>query len=525
MLFAGNLAYTGITAVTAIFLARLLGPDAYGVYTLAFVIPSLLSLFVGLGVNISVTRYVAYYASSGDVERAKSVTRSATSFLLIFGVLLSIVNYFSASFLVDTLLHRPDLVAYVQLASLFVLGQALAGSASSIFVGWSSMLELSAFTVLQAGLKLVLTIGLILAGFGVLGAVIGHTLSYLAEGVSATIFLYAAHMRPWSRSSNTLIADTKMMLSYGVPPFAGNVVSGLATQYVTIVLAAIAANAVIGYYQAALNVTIAVSVISGTVTNVLYRSFAALHGLEGDTSLAYSYAVRYVSLIITPIVFFLIAGASPLFDLLYGPSYSQGVVLLRLVGVSYLPISVGMTVMAPFLNGVGRSRITMVITVASAIALAAAGYFLAVSFGLGAQGIMLALLVSNAAFTVPGWYLIREYLGIHVLVTPLVGIVAAAVIAALAVALLPLAGLPNVVALAFDCVIFVLIYLTCVPLARGIDGDDIVRLSIAGESLGPARAVLRAVLTYESRILAIIRRPNAAPPERHESPESGLPMT
>lgn len=512
VLFAGNLAYTGITAVTAIFLARLLGPDGYGVYTLAFVIPSLLSLFVGLGVNISVTRYVAYYASSGDMERAKSITRSATSFLLIFGVLLSIVNYYGASFFVDSLLHRPDLVPYVQLASLFVLGQALAGSASSIFIGWSSMVEISAFTVLQAGLKLVLTVGLILAGFGVLGAVVGHTLSYIVEGVSATLFLYAAHMRPWSKASNTFVADTKMMLGYGIPPFAGNVVSGLASQYVTIILASIAANAVIGYYQAALNVTIAVSVISGTVTNVLYRSFAALHGLEGDTSLAYSYAVRYVSLIITPIVFFLIAAAAPLFNLLYGPSYSQGVVLLRLVGLSFLPIAVGMTVMTPFLNGVGKSRMTMVITVASAIALAAGGFLLAISFGLGAQGIMLALLVSNVALTVPGWYLIREYLGIHVLITPLVGIVAAALIASVAIAFLPLAGLPDIVALALDCVIFVLIYLTCVPLVRGIDGDDIVRLSIAGESLGPARAIFRAILAYESRILASIRRPQSAPP-------------
>ena len=59
--------YAGITAIAAIFVARLLGPDGYGLYTLAFLIPGILSLFVGLGVNISVTRYVAYYVSSGDV--------------------------------------------------------------------------------------------------------------------------------------------------------------------------------------------------------------------------------------------------------------------------------------------------------------------------------------------------------------------------------------------------------------------------------------------------------------------------
>jgi len=506
ILFAGNLLYTGITAVTAIFVARLLGPDGYGIYTLAFVVPSILSLFVGLGVNISVTRYVAFYVAGGDVERAKSVTRSATSFLLLFGLLLSTVNFFGASYLVDVLLHRPGLVPYVQFASLFIIGLTISQSATSVFIGWSSMMELSAFTVLQAGLKLILTVGLIVAGFGVLGAVVGHVLSYLVEGALAALFLYVAHMRPWSRESNTFFADTRMMLSYGFPPYAGNVISGLATQYVTIILAAIATNAVIGYYQAALNVSVAITVIAGAVTNVLFRSFAALHGLAGNTSLAFSYAVRYVSLILTPVVFFLIAAAGPLFDLLYGPSYSQGIILLQLVALSALPVSIGLTVLTPFFNGVGKSRMTMLITLASAITLAVAGFFLAVSLGLGAKGIMLALLVSNIALTVPGLLLARSYFDVRMSLKPLVGIVVAALIAWLAISILPLAGLPSVAAVTIDCVIYGFVYLTCVPLVWGIDGNDIVRLLIAGEALGPARKILSLTLGYERRILAIVRR-------------------
>jgi O-antigen/teichoic acid export membrane protein len=283
-------------------------------------------------------------------------------------------------------------------------------------------------------------------------------------------------------------------------------VSGLASQYVTIILAAIATNAVVGYYQAALNVTIAISVISGTVTNVLYRSFAALQGVAGDTSLAFSYAVRYVSLIITPIVFFLIAAAAPLFDLVYGPSYSPGIVLVRLVGLSFLPISVGLTVLTPFLNGIGKSTMTMVITVASAVGLAAGGFFFAVSLGLGAEGIMLALLLSNIALTVPGLLLIRRYLDVRMPMKPLVGIVVAALIAGLAIAFLPLAGLPSLATLAIYCVVYTLVYLTCIPLVRGIDGNDIVRLSIAGEALGPIRTFLRLILAYENRILVLVKR-------------------
>jgi len=509
ILFVGNLAYTAITAAAAILIARLLGPDSYGIYTLVFVVPSILSLFVGLGVNTAVTRYVAYYLSSGDVERAKSLTRTATSFLLLFGLLLSAVNFFGASFLVDSLLHRPQLVPYVQVSSLFIVGQTVAQSATSVFIGWGSMIELSAFNFLQAVLKLVLTVGLILVGFGVYGAVVGHTLSYVIEGALATIFLYLAHMRPWSRQSNTFVADTKMMVGYGFPLFGANIIAGLATLYVTILLAAIATNAVVGYYQAASNVTIAISLISGAVTNSLFRSFAALDGLSGDTSLAFSYAVRYVSLILTPAVFLLIAASGPLFGILYGPSYSQGVVLLQLIVLSFLPVSMGLTVLYSFLNGIGKNRISMLVTLISAGALVVASLLFGVFLGFGAKGIMFAFLVSNLALTVPGLLIARAYLGVRMSLRPLAGIVTAGFVAWLAISILPLSGAPSVVALGIDCAVFTVVYLTCLPLLWGIEGDDIMRLSIAGEALGPARKILNAALSYERRILTLVKRVKA----------------
>jgi stage V sporulation protein B len=56
ILFVGNLVSTSIATVAIIIFARLLGPNGYGVYTLAFVVPSILQLFVGLGIGTAVTR-------------------------------------------------------------------------------------------------------------------------------------------------------------------------------------------------------------------------------------------------------------------------------------------------------------------------------------------------------------------------------------------------------------------------------------------------------------------------------------
>lgn len=505
VLFAGNIVYAGISTVAALLVARLLGPDGYGSYSLALVVPSILYLFAGFGVNFSVTRYVAFYVSSGDLARAKSVTRTASTFLLLCGLALSLVNYFGAGYLVDSLLHRPELIPYVQIASLLVVGQTLTQCASSTLIGWSSMREQSLFNVLQSGLKLALSAGLILAGFGVYGAIVGHVLSYAVEGGLAVLTLYLAHMRPWS-GNGSFTKDAGLMLRYGFPLFAGSIVAGLASQYVTIVLASIATNAVIGYYQAALNVTIAVSLLSTALANVLFRSFAALDGVAANTSLAFSYAVKYVSFMLTPVVFLLAAGAGPLFDVLYGPSYGEGVLLLKLVALAYIPVAFGLTVLPSFLNGIGKSRITMIVTTVDAIALAFTGYFFSVTLGLGAKGVMLAFLVANTTSTSLGLLIAGSNLRVRLSFGPLTGIIAAALVSWLVVSMLPMGWAPSVLALAVDLMVFASVYLTCVPLMRGVNADDLVRIGVAGETLGPLRGVLTAILGYEGYILSLVKR-------------------
>jgi O-antigen/teichoic acid export membrane protein len=510
ILFVGNLFSTGITTVTTIFIARLLGPDGYGIYTLAFVIPSLLNQFAGFGVNFAVTRYVAFHVSKGELERAKSITRTASVFLLLFGALLSAGNFLLAPYLVSPFLHRPELTSLVQLTSLWVLGVAITQSTQASFIGWSMMAEASGFNVLLSVLKLVLTVGLILAGFGVYGAIVGHVGSYVLDGVIAVVALYFLKMRPWGHRTEHFLGDVRSMLGYGFPLFAGQIATGLAAQYALIVLAAIANNAVVGYFQAANNVTVAITVLSSALSISLFRSFAALHGLEEDIALAFAYSVKYASYILTPLAFFLLATAAPLVDLLYGSSYVPSVALLQVAAISFLPVSVGSLVLASFFNGIGMSRFTLYISIVAAITLAAGSFVLGVVFGLGAVGVMLALVVSNVAMTFSGLILSRRYLRTHLPLKPLLGLFSAGLVAFVAVSLLPTGGLPSALAILIDSAVYLVAYLTMVPLLRGVDESDLNRLSIAAETMGPIRRVFEVFLLYEKRILKMRKRGGAA---------------
>ena len=504
-LLIGNLLSTLLSTVTIIIFARLLGPGNYGVYTLAFVVPSILQLFVGLGVNTAVTRHVAFSLSTGNRAEAASMTRTAMVFCLLFGLAMSVLNIVAAPYFDISIIHRPELVQYTPVSSIYVVAVALSQCATSALIGWGSMVQVSFFTVLQAALKLVTGAVLIIGGLGVLGAIDAHVASYLLQGVVAALAIYLLRTRPIHEHEKHFTNDLRVMVRYGLPVFTGNVVSGLASQYATVILAAVVTDAVIGYYQAALNVTVAITVISAALANALFRSFAELHGLKEDIALAFTYAVKYVSLILTPVVFFILAAAGPLVLLVYGHAYSQAVILLQLAGMSYLPVVAGLTVLPSFLNGVGRSRFTMLISIAGAGVLVVASIVLLLGLRLGAEGIMLALLVSNIATVVPGLILARKYFGAKIDGLPLLGVFVAGVLAWAVVTLLPVGGLSGFVnlggVLVIDAAVFLALYITLVPLFSGVDDRDLVRLSIAVETMGPLRAILGLFIGIERRLL------------------------
>lgn len=63
MSFGGNLTATAGLTGAVVLIARLLGPEQNGSFSLALAIPSVLQLFVSLGVNTAATRFVAYHLS------------------------------------------------------------------------------------------------------------------------------------------------------------------------------------------------------------------------------------------------------------------------------------------------------------------------------------------------------------------------------------------------------------------------------------------------------------------------------
>ena len=503
VLFAGNFLSTAFLAVSSIVVARLLGPASYGSYTLVLLIPQILQLFVGLGVASAITRFSAYYIARGEPAIAKRFSINSMIFLILFGAALSLVCFAGAGFFSAVVLHREELAPLVRYISIAVLAQTVLQASIAGLVGWNSMGWASSASILQAAVRLSITPILVILGFGVFGALTGYTVGYLLAGAAAGIAFYALRLRRavGEGGAGRFLADVREMVSYGLPIYVGSVIAGLSTYFVTLLVAVIAVDAVVGYYQAATNITSGYSLALAAITLALFPAFSSLHGTGADTGMAFRHATKYVAYIMAPIILFIAGGSGLIVKILYGSAFSTAGAYLLLLALSDVPPVVGLTVAGAFFNGIGKTRLTLAVSVVGAGTLFVAAPLLGIVLNLGVYGLIYAQLIASAVTAAAALYLASRYLEATVDLRAIASIFGASVLGYLALLLLSLLAIPSLVALVVDALVFILVYFTSAPLLGAIDAADVELLGSAIGGLGVFGKVLRPVLRYERVIL------------------------
>jgi O-antigen/teichoic acid export membrane protein len=500
-LFAGNFLTTVVSFVAVIIIARLLGPSLYGEYTLSILIPSLLLNLLGFGVSSGITRYAAYHLSQGRPDLAKRMTINGVAFIVMFGAVLTAVSYASGGFLSGSLLNRPGITSLVQFASLLIIAQALFQAGISALLGWSHMGSISLTNISQALLRLAIAVPLVVLGFAVFGALVGYVVSVSLGGVLAIALIFRRMGGAGVRPLQGFTEDVRTMLSYGWTLFVGLFATNISAQYVVVILAAIASNTYVGYYQSANNFVTAITITSGAITQALFPAFAHLEGTKGDLSRAFAYATKYMGFVLTPIIFLLMGASIQIVQVPLGPSYSVASGYLVLLSFANISLLFGLGVLPSFFNGVGRPKFYMVFSLAGAGVLVVLAPVLSIVLGLGVPGLIYSILVSNMVAVSCGLYLSARYFGARIDFRAALSILGSSILAFLAVVPLELSHFNDLALLILEIVVFAAVYLTAAPLLRVLGTEDIAVLTSAMTGLGRFQSLVLPVLAYERFIM------------------------
>jgi O-antigen/teichoic acid export membrane protein len=255
-------------------LARLMGPDEYGLYSLVLAWMTLAALVPPLGLHHAVGRFIPAYIATGDGGRLRGVVKGSLALTLTLGVVLAAAAYAWLAGPADALALPQRPAWYVGIGLLPLLGLlrmvwAMAIALGRVAVALAPPLILEpvlvvalAYTARALGLPALATVVLGMAG--------------LARGVELIVQGGALIRRGWPLPGPTrTVYELRHWLAVGVSLLAFDAFNLVLRQADLLLIGAMRSPAEVGIYGAALKTTGQVTFLLATTNAVVSPLLAA----------------------------------------------------------------------------------------------------------------------------------------------------------------------------------------------------------------------------------------------------------
>jgi len=195
----GSVLGTLIQAGTGVFIARILQPELFGIYALAFSLASLFSIFMATGVGEGITSIVSGAHARGDQETIVEAFGFLLKVAFVVGLII-LVGLFFLPTLSNLLYQRHDIGIFAGIVIVASVISNLFFSIAQVAFQMERKIKLAAgFIFLDQLTRWGLSLMLVFFGYGILGAAIGHLMGAL--------IMFFVTVFAWNRlrSSDTLI--------------------------------------------------------------------------------------------------------------------------------------------------------------------------------------------------------------------------------------------------------------------------------------------------------------------------------
>jgi O-antigen/teichoic acid export membrane protein len=323
---------TGLTYLSQLLIARIVGADGYGVYAYVFAWATVLAYFSALGFDVALLRFVAAYLTRDDWALLKGVIRFAERWATLVGCGIAIIGISVATF--GPAWRTPELTNTFRIGLLLVPVWALLWIRSAATRAFGGVVSaLAPDRLVRDGVLVVL---LTLAGpvFGWIvdapAAMVGTLMSSLAG-----LALVSAGMRwlsPHAADSAEAAYDARLWMATALPLVIIAAAETVMNRTGVMLLGSIANTKDAGIYSLAFNIAFVVALprialnalYAPTVSNLFVRGDRA--GLQNLVAKGASWTLIGGACIALPLSLF----AEPLLSW-FGRDFTTGVSALRIL--------------------------------------------------------------------------------------------------------------------------------------------------------------------------------------------------
>ncbi|MEM2293989.1 MAG: oligosaccharide flippase family protein [Nitrososphaerota archaeon] len=503
-LITGTASATVIMAIASIIIARLLGPELYGQYTLSLVTPQLLLLLTDLGVNQGIIKFTAAFIRKNESHRIKRIIKYGLMLRAAAGTLISLLNYLLADLFATVLLQRPELAVYVKIAAISVLFQAIFATITSAFVGLDKTEYNALASNLQALAKAIISLALVLLGFGVAGAITGHVASYaLAAIPSLTILVLVTRKNKGDSKFEgcRVTSDLKTMLNYGIPLYVSALLTGLIPIYQNVILAFFTTDVDIGNYKAAVNFTSLMHIVAVPISTALLPAFSKLNSAtKEEVKIFYRLANKYTSMMMFPLAFLIIVLAKEIVEIVYGNQYLLAPIFLAIYCPLYFLVGFGYLVLPSLYNGLGETKTTFKMSLITFITLILLSPVLAGLYSV--IGLILAYILANSCGVAYGLHIAKKKFHVEVEGRRILKIFLNSAASSLpALILLNVACFSSLITVLLGAGLYMFSYLTLTPLTGAFSKFELEKVKEVVKKTRFLAAISKPIIAYQQMLI------------------------
>ena len=248
--FIGSAIGRVLWVICQVIIARILGPEIFGLYILGLIVSKISAQLSRLGLQGGAMRFVSIYRNDNP-SKVKGTIISATLISLVIGTLMGVIVYFSAGFISENIFHNTALTDIIKLFTLCIPFLTTMIVISSVSRGFhTTKYSVTIVQVIQPSVNILLVFIFILFNLDIFGVIISFIISHAIATLAG--FYFITKQFPGIKEKTLKpVFETKKLLKYSLPLLVSGFLLFLMSWIDVLMLGCIKSSTDVGIYRAA----------------------------------------------------------------------------------------------------------------------------------------------------------------------------------------------------------------------------------------------------------------------------------
>ncbi|MEK6914063.1 MAG: flippase [Nanoarchaeota archaeon] len=318
-----------------IIIARYLGADIYGIYSLSLIIVLLVASIFGFGISEGILRYISLYRGKNEQEKIKYLFKFSSKLLLILTIIASFILFFLSEFIAIKIFNNTSLAFFLKIFSFIIPIWIFSGYFMSIMIAFEKVKQQTFIEkIIQSSAKLSLLLLFLFLGLRTNAVILSFFIGVFIFFIST--FLYCKYKLPFLFSEYNINNKEKKKIRMGLIYYSAPIMFFGLVFYIfywtdSLILGFFKTTTEVGIYNAAVPLALLLSFAPELFITLLFPIIIkeyAKRKLNIINNLSKQIA-KWIFIINLPLFILMVLFPEFIINIFFGSEYSSAVNTLR----------------------------------------------------------------------------------------------------------------------------------------------------------------------------------------------------